>query len=282
MSVGVVVVNWNSGGHLGRMLASLQEHPPAEPIDVVVVDNGSTDGSAEQAAAAHPWARLIRNPANRGLAAANNQGLAATAGPYVLIANPDVELAPGALDALVGCMERHDRAAVAVPRLVSPDGSPQTSAGELPTLAQALVGRRARGLWRDGWDHAEERPIGRGAEACYLVRRRAIEEVGPQDERYRLDWEGIDWTQRLTAAGWEVWLAPGAVVTHAGGASIAGARLRWVVESHRGMYRYFADRRPAALRPVLAAVIGLRALAKGAGVVAGLPLYRWAHDRSGR
>lgn len=276
-AVSVVVVNWNGGDHLGRMLASLEAHPPSGPWEAVVVDNGSTDGSAGRAVTAHPWARLVANATNRGLAAGNNQGLAATAAPLVLLANPDVELTPGAMDALAACMERHPRAGFVVPRLVSPDGRAQTSAGDLPRLREALAGRRwAGGYWRDDWAHRSEERIGRGAEACWLVRRRMVQEVGGQDERYRLDWEGVDWTERARRAGWETWLAPEAVVVHTGGVSISQARLRWVVESHRGMYRYFADRGRPAARPLLAAAVAARGLVKGAAELAGLPTYRWA------
>ena len=118
----------------------------------------------------------------------------------------------------------------------------------------------------------------RSAEACYLVRRTAVEEVGPQDERFRLDWEGIEWTARMRERGWQVWLAPDAVVRHAGGASISGAGLRWVAATHLGMYRYFAPRVPRPARVPLALVIGLRALAKAAAGAAGFPLYRWARS----
>ena len=297
-ALSVVVVNWNSGPCLRLMLESLERHPPSEPFEVVVVDNASTDGSAEAAAAARAdhrdfSVRLIRNRDNRGLAAANNQGLDATAAEYVLISNPDVELTAGAVDDLMAVVRRHPRAAFVVPRLEHPDGSPQTSAGDLPRLAEALLGRRlshllhpadgssggAAGFWWDRWDHDEERPIGRGAEACYLVRRAAVDEVGPQDARFRLDWEGIEWTARVRKAGWEVWLAPGAVVRHAGGASISRAGLRWVLESHRGMYRYFAPTVPRATRFPLVLTVGLRALIKAAAGAAGFPLYRWAQRR---
>ena len=295
-SVSVVVVNWNSGHWLGRMLDSIERHPPSAPFDVVVIDNASSDGSAEPAAARAvvpgSCVRLIRNSRNRGLAAGNNQGLAATAGAHVLICNPDVELTAGALDALTAVMQRHPHAALAVPRLEHPDGSPQTSAGDLPRLSEGLLGRRlsrrlarARssrpgpaGFWWDGWDHADERQIGRGAEACYLVRRAAVDEVGPQDERFRLDWEGIEWTARMRERGWQVWLAPEAVVRHAGGASISGAGLRWVVDTHLGMYRYFASRVPVPARVPLALVVGLRGLVKAAAGAAGFPLYRWARS----
>lgn len=287
----VVVVNWNAGGFLLDMLASLERNPPSVPWEAVVVDNASTDGSPEAAAAAHRWVRLLRLARNRGLAAGNNAGLAATTGRAVLIANPDVVLGPGDVDGLLAVLDRHRRAAFVVPRLAHPGGAPQTSAGDLPRLPEALLGRRASGwlrqggptsgFWWHGWAHDVERPIGRGAEACYLVRRAAVADIGPQDERYRLDWEGVDWAERARRAGWEIWLAPEVCVTHLGGVSISRAPLRWVLESHRGMYRYFAGRTPAAWHPALAVAVAARAALKAAAVAGGLPLYRWAQGGPG-
>ena len=283
--VSVVIVNWNSGRHLAALLESLAAQPAGPAWDAVVVDNASTDGSAE--APESPGVRVIRQPGNAGLAAANNIGMAATTAPYVLIANPDIVLPDNALGNMVAVMERHDRAAMVVPRLVGPDGVAQTSAGDLPSLAEALMGRRLglsgahrrqetdgpSGYWWHGWPHSTEQPIGRGAEACYLVRRAAVEEIGPQDPRYRLDWEGVEWTARARTAGWEVWLDPATTVTHVGGVSIVQARFRWVVESHMGMYRYFAERTMPAARPLLGAAVGIRALAKLAATATGAPLY---------
>jgi hypothetical protein len=188
-------------------------------------------------------------------------------------------------------MARRPRAAFVVARPERPDGKLQTAAGDLPSLRDALLGRqvaRARGavdagFWWDAWAHDEEREIGRGLEACYLVRRAAIDEVGPQDERFRLDWEGIDWTERMRAAGWEVWFSPSARVVHAGGGSIRKAQVRWIARQHQGMYRYFAKRRPALARPGLAALFALRALVKAAALLPGLTSYERSHrDRAGR
>ena len=119
--------------------------------------------------------------------------------------------------------------------------------------------------------------IGRGHEAAYAVRRAAVEEVGLQDEGFRLDWEGIDWTARFRDAGWEVWLCPAASVVHLGGASIRQVPFRWVVSSHRGMYRYFAKRRPAYWRPALALAIGARAVVKLAATAGGMAMYERGH-----
>jgi len=268
--VSVVIVNWNAGTALAGCLRSLAEHPPSVPYEVILVDNGSTDGSAAAAGRADPTLRVIANPVNRGLPAANNQGIVAARAETILLSNPDVVYGRGAVDALLAALRRHPRAAIVVPRLSYQDGSLHTSVGDLPTLRQAFAGRQHQrraagsgpsGFWWDGWAHDEERRVGRGHEAAYLVTRRAIEEVGLQDERYFLDWEGMDWTARLADAGWEVWFTPTAEVTHLGGVSIRQVPFRWIVRSHQGIYRYFAARHPW-WRPWLAPLLALRATVK--------------------
>ena len=284
----VVIVTWNAGAVVGECLDSLLDNPPSLPWEVVVVDNASSDHT-RAVVSGHPvGARLIVNDVNRGLAAANNQGIAASAADYVLIANPDTKLQPGAIDALLDLLGRHERAAFAIPLLRRPDGRLQTSVGDLPSLREALLGRQAqarggargrgteRGFFWDGWAHDSERMVGRGQEACYLVRRRAIDRIGPQDERYRLDWEGVDWAARAARDGWEIWFTPGAEVIHVGGASISQAPLRWIVGSHRGIYRYFAKTARPAVRPLLAIAIGLRGLLKAAAAFGGPASYRRA------
>ncbi len=288
----VVVVTWNSSDVVLGCLRSIAEHPPGMRWELIVVDNGSVDGTVDLVRAHVPTARVITNRRNRGLPAANNQGLTVASGDRLLICNPDVIFAPGSIDALSAALDRRPSAGWVVPRLLYDDGRLQTSAGDLPTLGQAVLGRQAgrrrrpgspSGYWWDGWAHDEERMIGRGHEAAYLVRRRAIEAVGPQDERYRLDWEGFDWTDRFRRCGWEVWLAPAAEVVHLGGKSIRQVPTRWVISQHRGMYRYFSARRPRWWRPWLAVVFGGRAVVKLATVHAGVPLYQWAHrDRRDR
>jgi GT2 family glycosyltransferase len=279
--VSVVIVTWNALAPLLECLEALITNAPSVPWEVIVVDNASKDGTGESVAEAAPWVRVIANSTNRGLPAANNQGIAASVAPYVLIANPDTQVRPGAVDALLALLSRRPKAAFAIPRLRHPDGRLHVSAGDLPTLGDALAGRQMQrrrrqlegGFWWDGWAHDIERPIGRGHEACYLVRRTAIAEVGLQDEAFFLDWEGIDWTARARDLGWEVWFTPDAEVVHLGGASIRQVPLRWIYRSHRGMYRYFAKRTAAPLRPLLAAVFGVRATTKAISSVFGPGSY---------
>ncbi|MDQ6839892.1 MAG: glycosyltransferase family 2 protein [Actinomycetota bacterium] len=282
----IIVVTWNSVGVVSSCLQSLLEHPPSVAWELIVVDNGSTDGTAAQVHSDLPDVTVIANTHNRGLPAANNQGMVSAHGALFLICNPDVLFETGAVDALIAVLHRHPEAGWVVPRLRYPDGGAQTSAGDLPSLGEALLGRQLgrrrspgtpRGFWWDGWPHDQERQIGRGHEAAYLVRRHAVTQVGLQDERYVLDWEGIDWTDRFRQGGWQVWLAPAANVTHLGGASIRQVPVRWIVSQHRGMYRYFSRRRPRSWRPGLAALFFLRAAAKVATLGTGAPLYEWAH-----
>jgi N-acetylglucosaminyl-diphospho-decaprenol L-rhamnosyltransferase len=286
-----VIVTWNSSDVILDCLESLKANPPSAPWEAIVVDNGSTDGTVELVGRSAPWVRVIANRTNRGLAAANNQGMLAARGDLLLISNPDVRFEPGAVETLVDVMVRRPRAAWVVPRLRYPDGAIQTSAGDLPTLMDALAGRQVQrrryrdrptaGAWWESWSHDTERRIGRGHECAYLVRRAAVEEVGLQDEEYRLDWEGVDWTARFRDAGWEIWFTPAAEAIHQGGASVRKAPVRWIIGSHRGMYRYFAARKPAALRPFLVAVIAARAAAKLAAVAVGVPMYERAHRPDG-
>jgi GT2 family glycosyltransferase len=284
--VSVVVVNWNGGDEVVECLRTLHRHPPSVPWEAFLVDNASVDGSADRVAAEFPSVHVVRNERNLGLAAGNNQGIRASRSPFVLISNPDVHYQPGAIDALLELLERRERAAFAVARLRDVDGTLQTSAGDLPTLREALLGRALsrgrnagaqRGFWWHGWDHDSEQQIGHGGEACYLVRRRTIDEIGLQDEGYVLDWEGVDWSRRVADAGWEIWYCPQAEVVHAGGVSIRQVPFRWVVSSHRGMYRYFRHRVPPVARPFAAAAIGARAGAKLVLAAVDRRLYDRAH-----
>jgi N-acetylglucosaminyl-diphospho-decaprenol L-rhamnosyltransferase len=285
VQVSVVIVAWNAGTELLDCLRSLESNPPAVSWDAIVVDNASSDGSVDQVRREFPWARVIVNPRNRGLAAANNQGICASEAPFVLISNPDVLYGPGAIDALLDLLARRPRAAFAIASLRHPDGARQTSAGDLPSLGEALLGQRMsrlrrageRRMWWHDWPGDEERVVGHGAEACYAVRRAALDQIGLQDERFVLDWEGVDWSARAWEAGWEIWFCPTATVTHIGGRSVQQVTARWIASTHLGMYRYFAARLPRAARLPLALTVGARATVKLMASSAGARLYDRAH-----
>jgi N-acetylglucosaminyl-diphospho-decaprenol L-rhamnosyltransferase len=270
--ISIIIVTWNSAGSISRCLTSLRDNAPTLPYEVILIDNASSDATVEVARSAFPGLVTIVNDSNRGLAAANNQGMRTARGRYFVISNPDVLYRAGTIDALVDVAERRPRAGFVITKLFYESGELQTSVGDMPTLREALLGRWAlrrlsaagekSGFWWDGWAHDAEVAVGHGMECCYLVRRAVVDEVGLQDERFRLDWEGPDWSRRLHAAGWEIWFAPTAEAVHLGGLSIKQALPRWVSSSHRGMYMYFSAGTPLLLRPALAMALAARAAVK--------------------
>lgn len=281
--ISVVIVNWNAGS---RLLDCVTSALAGGADEVVVVDNASTDGSAD-ALQKSPRVRLVANGSNRGLAAAMNQGAIASEGDVIVFSNPDVVFPAGGVAALAATLGRHARAGAVVPRSRFADGGLQTTAGQLPSLREALEGRQrqwreskwgsAEGFCWDGWPHDEEREVGRAGDVCFAVSRDALAQTGLFDERFPLDWETIDWSERLRRAGWEIWFTPSVEVAHHAGTSTGQAPVtRWVASTHTGMYRYFAKRAPAVARPALAVMFAARALAKLALMRGGVPLREMA------
>src|SRR5262245_16405719 len=117
----VAIVNWNTRDLLLDALASIYTAPPPYPFEVLVVDNASSDGSAEAVAADYPQIQLIANPENSGYAKGNNQAMKAAKGAYILLLNPDVQLPPGGLERAVAFMQCHPEAGSLGVRQVHPD-----------------------------------------------------------------------------------------------------------------------------------------------------------------
>ncbi len=231
----IVVVNWNGGELLRRCLRSIAAAPPSVACEVVVVDNASTDGSvawlaSDEAAALTTAAplRVIRNADNVGFGRANNQAIGATDAPLVMLLNPDTEVRPRALDALIAAVRSDARIAACGPRLVNPDGSLQPSVWPNPPTPWAtvvsglgvwrLIPRRPRGEWLLGrhWDHARRRTVPLLFGAAVLVRRAVFESVGGFDERFHMYAEDNEWCLRVRRAGWSLMFEPAAEIVHHG------------------------------------------------------------------
>lgn len=296
MDVSAVVVSWNTADLLAACLTSLREHAaPGRSMEVIVVDNGSTDGSSELVAEQWPHVRLIANPDNRGYQAANNQGMRIARGDVLLLINADAMLQPGCLDALLARLATDDRSAIVGPRLEYGDGSFQRwTAGRLPTLSAVAASflfldrlfPRA-GVWL-GRDLRRPAVVGWVSSACMVVRRAAIDDIGLMDERFFAYMDDVDLCARAAEAGWRVWYEPGAVATHLMGQStkrqtgrsspLAVSTFLRYVELHRGHRAAIATRAVAALgfalRAVLHGGLGLRSAERRATAA--------AHGRSAR
>ncbi|HEU5316931.1 MAG TPA: glycosyltransferase family 2 protein, partial [Chloroflexota bacterium] len=228
--VSVLVLNWNGARLLSSCLSALfATDYPTGGWEAVVVDNASTDGSAEQAQRDFPRLRVVRNPGNWGFAKGYNGALAAAPGPYVVLLNTDTRVRPGWLRALVGAAEADARVGAASAKLIYPPDSP--NAGRIQNAGGMVLangaGRDRGTVFRDGrwiqeedvgqYDRREEVFFFCGAAA--LLRRAALEDVGLFDERYFMYYEDMDLSWRLRLRGWKVVFVPDAVVEHAHAAS---------------------------------------------------------------
>jgi N-acetylglucosaminyl-diphospho-decaprenol L-rhamnosyltransferase len=214
--VTVVVVNWNGGELLLRCLHSVQESRGCA-AEIILIDNASTDGSAREAAQHIERLQLIQNSSNVGFARANNVGIQAAQTPYVLLLNNDTVLRPQALQTLIRYMQNHPDVAACGPRLVNADGSVQPFIyGSEPDIGHlvvrgllALVGRSIH-----DWQVSTALDVDWVAGTAMLVRKAAIDAVGPLDEGFFMYFEDVDWCRRFRAGGWRVAYVPEAEVLH--------------------------------------------------------------------
>jgi N-acetylglucosaminyl-diphospho-decaprenol L-rhamnosyltransferase len=289
--LGVVIVSFNTRDLLDRCLTVLQADLAASGLlndsAVWVVDNASTDGSAQAVAKGHPWVHLVALGENRGFTAGNNEVLARwLADPgacpnWVLLLNPDTEVQPGAVRALIAGLAGHPEAGLAGPALRYPDGRFQHAAFRFPGAVQTWLdlvpvarladspvnGRYPRRRYAAGTPFRVDFPLG----ACLLARGEALLRVGGLDEGYFMYCEEMDWAQRFQRAGYRALCVPGAEVTHHAGASTSQFRDAMFVQLWRSRRRYFARYAGPVQRRAVA--MALRA---------GLAVRRWQDRRSAR
>lgn len=285
--VSAVVVNHEAGDVLLGCVASLR----AEGVrDVTVVDNASSDRSGEALVSVDGKVRLVQTGTNRGYGAAANRGVDVSACELVLISNPDVVVHPGAVAALVEVFDADPNLAIAGPAMLDPDGSRYPSARRFPSLVDA-AGHALLGdlvpenpftrRYRMGYLDAEEvTEVDWVSGACFLARRRALEELGGFDESYFMYAEDTDLCWRARRAGWGVLYVPAAVVTHVQGISTARRPYRMLVAHHRSVFR-FATRTERGWHrlalPPMAVFLALRL-----GVKCARQAWAARHSASGR
>ena len=282
-----IVVNWNTVGLLDDCLASIvAATPPGMTNDVVVVDNGSTDGSADHVSAAWPAVRVLRSPTNVGFCRANNLAIRDSDSPIVLLVNTDARLHAGGIAALLRYFDDDARAAVVGPRLVYGDGTFQRwTAGRLP--GPVSMGTFLLGLDRVGPGAARRLGLYLGADvaepfrpqwvtsAVMAVRRSALDEIGLLDERIFVYMDDVDLCARALAAGWHVWYAADTTATHFMGSSSKRATGKASPEALRALNRWYVREHGTAagiaLRTAELAGFGLRAGVHGALALTGRP-----------
>ena len=277
MDLSIVILNYNTREQLRTCLESVRAEGSTIDTEVIVVDNASSDGSADMVAADFDWVTLIRAPRNGGYAYGNNLGLRQSRAPAVMLLNPDTLVPPGSPAALLNRLAAHPEAGVVGPKLVRPDGSMHLACRRsFPTPAVAFY--RVSGLSRL-FSHSPRfgrynltyldpdlpTEVDSVCGACLLIRRAVIDRIGPLDERFFMYGEDLDWCLRARQAGWSVRYEPSVVVQHQHGAASRKRPLRTTVHFFRAMdlfYRkHYVDRyHPLVTGAVRTAIYGALAI----------------------
>jgi GT2 family glycosyltransferase/glycosyltransferase involved in cell wall biosynthesis len=246
-TLSAVIVSYNTRQMTLECLRRLMPELQGLDHEVWLVDNASTDGTADDVGQHFPHVKLIRNAVNRGFGAANNQAIREAAGEYVLLLNTDAFVKPGAVRALLDFATSRPDTAVVGPKLLNRDGSLQLSCYRFPSprraacehllLTAAFPNHAGVGDYR-AWPHDRARDVDFVTGACMLVRRSAIRQVGLFDESFFFYGEETDWCRRFRSAGWKVAFTPAAQVVHYGGASGKSDSAKTFHEFHAARERF--------------------------------------------
>ncbi|RJO78392.1 glycosyltransferase family 2 protein [Nocardia panacis] len=273
-TIGLSLVTYQSAEDLPGFLETLEAAVRPYAVEVVGVDNASTDHSAD--IVAEFGGRVIRNTRNVGLSAAINQGAAACGGDWILVANPDTRLAPGSIAALVDTAAADSRIGMIGPRIARLDGTPYPSGRRFPSLAvgiaHALLGgvRPGNPATRRyfGEPVAEVGDVDWISGCCMLFRREAFDAVGGFDDRYFLYFEETKMALDMHRGGWRVVLNPNAEIRHREGGSMRSAPLRKIRTHHRSALRFFCDFHRGTPWLVFAPLVAAGLLVRGAVALA--------------
>jgi len=264
-TVRVIIVSWNAKADLRACLASIDgSSAEMSRVEVVVVDNNSSDGSPEMVRTEYPNVQLRETGANLGFSGGNNVALADNHCDYVFLLNSDAMLPKGGLDTLLEWADATPDAGLIGPKVINPDGTLQFSCRRWPTPQAGLFRNVYLGklfpqnqpaadyLMRD-FDHASPLDVDWLSGCAMLMRRACLEQVGPLDDKtFFMYCEDMDWSLRVHEAGWRVVYAPVIDVIHKIGGSSDQVAERMIVEHSRAMVRFwrkhkafFASRTPA-------------------------------------
>lgn len=231
VDLSVVVLSWNTRDLLKECLDALRDAVDGLSVEIIVIDNGSTDGSADMVAQTYPDVGLERNPDNRGYARGVNQGIRRSTGKKVCLLGSDTRVRPGTMRVLVDHLDANPDVGAVAPPLLNDDGTYQTACMRFPTLKTAMWwdtplerlcpdSKELRRYKMSDWDHRGSRAVDQPPGTCFMISRAVIDVVGLMDERLWLFFNDVDWSLRIRKAGYAIWYveAPG-VYHHEGGST---------------------------------------------------------------
>ncbi|MCI0518761.1 MAG: glycosyltransferase family 2 protein [Chloroflexi bacterium] len=246
------MVNFQARDYLRGCLDSIAAHPPPGEYEIIIVDNGSTDGSLEMLAQDYPHVQVIRNAENRGYTAPTNQGLRAGGGRYLMLLNNDTVIHPHAFERLIEFMDARPEVGICSPKVLNADGTLQKPCRRGESRPWAVLTyflglprffpkvKLFGGYLLDYMPEDATYEVAGVSGSCMLVRRAVTDQIGFLDELFFAYQEDDDFCLRARRAGWKVYYLHTALVTHFGGRG--GSRVqpyRSIVEWHRSYYLHY-------------------------------------------
>lgn len=251
MKLSIIILCWNDQAVIGNCLRSIYASTHSTEFEVIVSDNGSTDGSIAFIRKNYPQVRVLENGGNLRFAKANNVGIQASRGQYVLILNPDTLIHEGTLDKLIAFADARPNVGAFGCKVVNVDGSYQESGRPLPSLLSPWITAfcvRRLGYLSDlflsdtyvGWKGQIQREVGYLSGCFILVRGDLLRQIGGFDEQFFYYYEDIDLCHRIWEAGYSIMYTPSMTITHIGGQSTkARFPMAFALDSQVTLYRYY-------------------------------------------
>ena len=248
----ICIVNYQARDYLNNCLRSIIANPPLGDYEIIVVDNGSTDGSLEMLHADFPKVTAIENLANLGFTAPMNQALRRATGQFLLLLNPDTLIYPQAFDRLIAFMQEHPQVGICGPKVLNTDGSLQAPCRRGESRPWAVISyflglhllfpdsKLFGGYLLNYMDEDVTHEVAGVAGSCMLIRRQVVDQIGYLDERFFAYQEDADYCFQARRVGWQVYYLPTAQVTHYGGEG--GSRVqpyRSIYAWHRSYWLYY-------------------------------------------
>lgn len=264
--VSVVYVNWNTKALLEASLASLVKYDGSSDLEIIVVDNDSSDGSIERLQQDWPNVRIVALDRNYGFGVGNNRGAEQARGDYLLLLNTDTIVLPTTVSEMVRALDAHSRVACVGARHLNPDGTLQrsmdsfpnieadfftlTELHRLPAVARMLARRHA--WWSD---HRTYRDVDWVNGACMLIRRQVFQDVGGFDPAIFIYGEELDLCRRIRDAGWGVAFTPEAEIIHIGGSAMDHIAVERLCLKYEGLLRFYDKHKSHASRVAIRALV---------------------------
>jgi GT2 family glycosyltransferase len=245
IDISIIIVNWNTKDLLKNCLDSVYQTVNNLALEVIVVDNASTDGSCEMLERDFPQVIRICNQKNKGFGAANNQAFAVMNGQYALLLNTDAVLTPKAVNKLWTFCETNNQAAIVCGQLLNADGSKQNSVASFPNLLTLAINTSFLEYLFPGqfpskrYEHSRPVEVDSAIGACMMIRKKALDEIGVFDERYFFFFEETDLAYAMQRADWKIYHVPDAYIYHLQGQSI-GNNVQARIEFYRSRYQFLS------------------------------------------